>query len=209
MEVDLVLPRSEVRVTLSILTAVVLSVVVTFDPLLEHLLALSSSELLRISELHLLELVLCRNVEQAVATVTIVVEVGLLIHCQRIATTTEAIVVEGYLCAHPTVPVLRRLISDLHTYLMRDVKLRPAHLVLVVRVAAVVVLPVRISHRRRSVVHTIRMTEDITCHQVETKVECLLSLDREVVRIALVGVAQIDDAVVRKALLNLAVRRDS
>ena len=107
MEVDLILPRSHVGVALSILATMILGIVIILNPLLKHLTALLGSELLRIGELHLCQLLLRRNIEQTVAAPTIIVVVSLLVHRQRIAATTETIVVDGNIRAHPTIPIFR------------------------------------------------------------------------------------------------------
>ena len=76
------------------------------------------------------------------------------------------------------------LVSRNH-YLVRYVEVRISKLWLVRIAVGIVVLPVRCSYRRRTVVDGLRLAVGVACHEVETEVEALLSLYGEVIAVAL------------------------
>ena len=79
---------------------------------------------------------------------------------------------------------------------MRNVELRIAKLTLTVGVARIVVLPVRISNRTCTIVHTLRVSKGVACCEVKAEVESLFKECTEGVAVTAVGILQIDDAVV-------------
>ena len=85
MEINLVFPFSHVRITFGILSAVVLSVVVAFDPFFKSCTVLVSihNDLTlynRLREVHQREFVLRWDVEEVVTLLSVAVEVFALVH---------------------------------------------------------------------------------------------------------------------------------
>ena len=205
------LPGRAVGVALGVLAAVVLGVAVVQNPLAESLAALLGGHgdlavAYDVDEVHTVELLVGRDVEQRVTARTVAVEVLRLIHGEAVASAGESVVDHGDRRAHPVVPVARRGVGGLNHQAVRHVELGEAELAAAVRVARIVVLPVGIGHGGSAVVHGLGVTEGVAGPQVQTEVETLLEHGGQGVGIALVRVLQVDNAVVVAAAQGVVGR---
>ena len=139
-------------------------------------------------KLHLVYLLIGGDVEQVIAIGSILVHVSIVI--ERVRRAALALVNQSHRGLPSLVVAIRHVIVSGSLYAVGHVEGGVAQLWVVGVAIGIVVSPVALSHRRGTIVHALRLGPGIAGHQVESKIEMLLGLQREVYGITLGGIAQ-------------------